>query len=73
LHLHVGFFVVARLRPGVSSAAANAELRSISERRAATAAPAEHRLRARVEPYIQAVTDPNLGQALAAVGAAPGS
>jgi putative ABC transport system permease protein len=65
-------FVVARLRPGVSSAAANAELRSISERRAATAAPAEHRLRARVEPYIQAVTDPNLGQALAAVGSGAG-
>ncbi len=65
-------FVVARLRSGVSSAAANAELRSISERRAATAAPAEHRLRARVEPYIQAVTDPNLRRALAAVGSGAG-
>jgi len=65
-------FVVARLRPGVSLDEAKAELRLISERAASAAALSEDRLRARVEPYVDAVTDPNLRRALLAVGGGAG-
>ncbi|HEY2292095.1 MAG TPA: ABC transporter permease, partial [Thermoanaerobaculia bacterium] len=65
-------FAVARLRPGVSLAEANTELRSISERRAAAVASSEPPRRARVEPYLYSVTDPNLRRALLAVGGGAG-
>ena len=65
-------YAVARLRSGVSLDAANSELRLISERRAAAAGSPENRLRARVEPYIYSVTDPNLRRALLAVGGGAG-
>lgn len=63
-------YTVGRLRPGVSLAEARAELELISERLASESQ--SDRLRARVEPYVDSVTDPNLKRALGVVGGGAG-
>lgn len=61
-------FTVGRLRPGVSLAAARADLRRIAASWAAEVSAAEPSA-PRLEPYLAAVTSPGLHRSLAVVGA----
>jgi len=77
-------FTVGRLRPGVSLGPTRAEFRALAASTAPSSASSPEggsspaptaptpRLSARVDPYLEAVTDPNLRRALAAVGGGAG-
>jgi putative ABC transport system permease protein len=68
----IHLFTIGRLRPGVSLAEAKADFKLISKRSSFTNPPPADRLQARVEPYLDSVTDPKLRRALSVVGGGAG-